>query len=255
MIQQIEGSVGRAGDNRPKDVSLVQRLLNQWRISDGASIQIEESGLADEETIEGIVSFQSKVVKMHHPDGRVDPRGATFHALLENNSGVKGGYWGVSAKGIALLKSIETLALKPYDDQTGKQIDHWVKGATIGYGHLIQQDQWEHYKDGISEQEASALFQDDLKPFAQAVASSVRVELTQHQFDALVILAFNIGIANFRSSSVLKLVNDPGAHTPYASLEQAWKAWNKSQGRVNEGLKNRRNAEWKIYSKAVYERW
>jgi type VI secretion system secreted protein VgrG len=175
--------------------------------------------------------------------------------LLEDNGGETGGSWRVSDKGIALLKSIETLAVKPYDDQTGKQIDHWVKGATIGYGHLIQQNQWERYKDGISEQEAEALFQDDLKPFAYAVASAVKVGLAQHQFDALVIFTFNIGIANFRSSSVLKLVNDPGAHTPYATLEQAWKAWNKSQGRVNEGLKKRRHAEWKIYSKAVYERW
>jgi GH24 family phage-related lysozyme (muramidase) len=224
-------------------------------MTDGASDQIAESGLADDETIEGIESFQSKVVKMYRPDGRVDPQGATFHALVADNGGARRGSLGMSDKGIDLLKSIETLAVKPYDDQTGKRIDHWVKGATIGYGHLILQQQWERYKDGISEQEASALFQDDLQPFMDAVASSVNVGLKHNQFDALVILAFNIGIANFKSSSVLKLVNDPGAHTAYTSLEQAWMAWNKSQGRVNEGLKNRRHAEWKIYSKGVYERW
>jgi hypothetical protein len=55
-------------------------------------------------------------------------------------------------KGIALLKSIETLVVKAYDDQTVKQNDHWVKVATIGYGHHIRQDQWKHDKDGISEQ-------------------------------------------------------------------------------------------------------
>lgn len=164
-------------------------------------------------------------------------------------------FTGMSEKGIALLKAIETLATKPYDDQTGEEIDHWVKGATIGYGHLILPDQWERYRDGISEAEATTLFEQDLQPFVDEVASSVKVELSQNQFDALVILTFNIGTGNFESSSVLKLVNDPNAHTAYAGLEQAWKAWNKSQGKVNQGLNNRRQAEWRIYSEGVYEKW
>jgi len=43
----------------------------------------------------------------------------------------------MSNQGMGLLKSIEKLRLKPYDDQTGKEISSWVKGATIGYGYLI----------------------------------------------------------------------------------------------------------------------
>ena len=80
-------------------------------------------------------------------------------------------------------------------------------------------------------------------------------QISQQQFDASVILAFNIGIGAFKSSSALKLINDPNASTTYDSLESAWKAWNKSQGKVSRGLVNRRNAEWNIYSKGVYERW
>ena len=161
----------------------------------------------------------------------------------------------MSEKGIALLKSIETLATEPYDDQTGEKIDRWVKGATIGYGHLILQDQWERYRDGITEAEASDLFAQDLQPFLDAINRAVTLPLTQNQFDALAILVFNIGATNFRQSSVLKLINDPMAETPYPGLEQAWKTWNKSQGKVNEGLNNRRQAEWKIYTEGVYERW
>jgi type VI secretion system secreted protein VgrG len=161
----------------------------------------------------------------------------------------------MSEQGIELLQSIETLATEPYDDQTGEKIDHWVKGATIGYGHLILQDQWELYRGGITEAQAGALFEKDLQPFIEAVNQSLMVPQTQNQFDALVILVFNIGAANFRQSSVLKLINDPSAETPYHGLEQAWKAWNKSQGKVNEGLNNRRQAEWKIYTEGVYETW
>ncbi|SEN77526.1 type VI secretion system secreted protein VgrG, partial [Nitrosomonas marina] len=47
----------------------------------------------------------------------------------------------LSEKGIEFLKSIETFRSKPYDDQTGENITQWVKGATIGYGHLISRSE------------------------------------------------------------------------------------------------------------------
>jgi type VI secretion system secreted protein VgrG len=86
------------------------------------------------------------------------------------------------------------------------------------------------------------------------VKQTIKVDLTQQQFDALVILAFNIG-DNFKNSSVAKLINDPAATTSYDDLESAWKAWNKSQGKEMKGLNNRRAAEWKIYAEGVYEKW
>ena len=69
------------------------------------------------------------------------------------------------------------------------------------------------------------------------------------------IFAFNIGKLNFRQSSVVKLVNDPAAVTAFTSLEAAWKAWNKSQGKVMKGLDNRCHCEWKIYTVALYAPW
>lgn len=71
----------------------------------------------------------------------------------------------------------------------------------------------------------------------------------------VVILAFNIDQQGFKTSSVAKLVNDPSALTGHANLEAAWKAWNKSQGKVMKGLNNRRACEWNIYTSALYERW
>ncbi len=161
----------------------------------------------------------------------------------------------LSGKGIELLKSIEELSIKPYDDQTGKAIKNWVKGATIGYGHLIGKAEWETYKNGITESQALLVFKSDLAPYERTVKSLVKVPLSQNQFDALVILAYNIGDTAFATSSVLKLVNDSAAATPYPSLEEAWFAWNKSQGKPMQGLTNRRRAEWNIYSKNIYQRW
>lgn len=163
----------------------------------------------------------------------------------------------MSAAGIELLKQIEELRLRPYDDQSGKETNRWVEGATIGYGHLIQKSEWSKYKEGISVTDARSLFDSDLAPFIRAVQKGVTTKVSQNQFDALVCLAFNIGAGanGFSESSVLKLVNDPTAKTKYADLESAWKAWNKSQGMIMKGLVSRRDCEWKIYSRGIYERW
>jgi GH24 family phage-related lysozyme (muramidase) len=161
----------------------------------------------------------------------------------------------VSPQALALLKQVETLRLSPYDDQTGALTSAWVSGATIGYGHLIHVAEWDRCKNGISLAAADDLLGADLEVPVTAVRSAVTVALMQQQFDALVILAFNIGATGLAGSSVVKLVNDPAAHTPYASLEAAWMAWDISQGKLNQGLRNRRQCEWNIYSLGVYQRW
>lgn len=57
----------------------------------------------------------------------------------------------ISEKGLKLLRDAETLRLIPYDDQTGKETKVWTTGATIGFGHLINQAEWSTYKNGITE--------------------------------------------------------------------------------------------------------
>lgn len=143
----------------------------------------------------------------------------------------------------------------PYDDQTGKPISEWVAGATIGAGHLISAGDWPKFETGISEEEADALLVRDLWPAERAVRNGIEARLQQYQYDALVSLAFNIGEFGFRSSSVRKMINDPTASTAFESLEAAWKAWNKSQGKIMQGLNNRRDSEWNTFTSASYSHW
>lgn len=161
----------------------------------------------------------------------------------------------MSSSGVTFLKNIESLRTTPYDDQTGETIDSWIEGATIGYGHLIPKAEWTLYKGGITESQADTLFKGDIAPFVNGVNQNITTPLNNHQFDALVILAFNIGVSAFSNSSVVKIINDPEAKTAYSILEDAWKAWKKSQGKVNQGLINRRKAEWTIYTQGVYQVW
>ena len=89
------------------------------------------------------------------------------NGVSENNAQEKITH--LSNDGQNLLKNIEKLRLKPYNDQNGKEITSYVKGATIGYGHLIGQNEWDLYKNGITLQEADKLFKSDLLPFENAV--------------------------------------------------------------------------------------
>lgn len=160
-----------------------------------------------------------------------------------------------SEQALDLLKSIERTSLTPYDDQTGEEIDEWCKGATIGTGHLIRQGEWSKYRDGITEEQAEELYANDAIPMIQEVDENTPDTLTQNEFDACVILTFNIGRGEhgFSGSSVAKILNGEPSH--YANIDDAWMAWNKSQGEVNEGLINRRMCELKIYHEGIYEQW
>ena len=250
-MDRIRASVGRSGVNQESDVTLIQQLLNSYPIP-GETTPLKVDGMAGENTYKKIEAFQTQIVAMAHPDGRIDPDGKTFRKL----AGLQpASTYSLSDKGIELLQSIEQLATSPYDDQTGKDISSWVEGATIGYGHLISRTEWSKYKNGVTEQQAHTLFEEDLQPYVNAVRGAITTNITQNEFDALVILTFNIGTNGFESSSVVKLSNNPQATTRYTSLEEAWKAWNKSQGKVNKGLQHRRQAEWNIYSKNIYQKW
>ncbi|SDU58510.1 glycoside hydrolase family protein [Desulfobacula phenolica] len=256
-MNKIIGSVGRNGKNLPADVALIQKLLNAQKIP-GQVTPLKVDGKMGSKTISRIEVFQKKILKMVLFDGRVDPDGRTFTKLVgsatepetKNSDNHE-----FSPMGMDLLKSIEQLATMPYDDQTGDDITEWVKGATIGYGHLILNAEWPKYKYGITQDEALELFHSDLTPYVNTVKTKVTADITQNEFDAMVILTFNIGRTAFTNSSVLKMVNNPYATTAYTNLEAAWKAWNKSQGVVNRGLTKRRQAEWDIFNKGIYQKW
>jgi hypothetical protein len=82
------------------------------------------------------------------------------------------------------------------------------------------------------------------------VAANVRVALTQSEFDALVSFAFNVGLTAFRTSTLLKLLNDNSDRSVVATQ---FLRWNKAGDKVLEGLTKRRNAEKELFlSKAPH---
>ena len=159
-----------------------------------------------------------------------------------------------SNNGIALLKQLEGCVKQNnkhiiYDDKTSAPVPVNLPlphGATIGYGHLVKPD--EDFSHGITESVATELLRADITTAEHAVQNNIIVPLTQNQFDALVIFAYNIGAHNFANSTVVKYINIPGFQSvKYPSLEYAWRAWNKSGGHEMAGLRHRRDLEWKLF--------
>ncbi|MCZ4065624.1 lysozyme [Oxalobacter aliiformigenes] len=77
---------------------------------------------------------------------------------------------------------------------------------------------------------------------ADAIRACIRVPLYQHEFDAYVSLAYNIGPGNFCRSTLVKKLNAKD----YAGACEEIRRWNRGGGKVLPGLVKRREAEYRI---------
>lgn len=85
--------------------------------------------------------------------------------------------------------------------------------------------------------------------FEKAVNTAVTIELKQHQFDALVSFAFNVGTANFAKSTLLKVINTDNTNTK--EIEFQFLRWHRA-GKVRHVLTSRREKEILLYNNGVY---
>jgi lysozyme len=116
-------------------------------------------------------------------------------------------------------------------------------GYTIGYGHTRTA------REGatVSEADADALLIYDVAGVVTALNEWVFSPLTQNQFDALVAFGFNIGLPNFRRSSVLRRLNE-GSHLQAACAMEMWRTADFEGERiVIDALVRRRSAEMALF--------
>lgn len=155
----------------------------------------------------------------------------------------------VSQRGIDLIHSFETCKLDAYKDPGSKN----GLPITIGWGSTSDME-GKPIKLGArwTQEQCDAQFAADLARFSAKVAALLGdTPTTQHQFDAMVSLAYNIGIGSanrskpggFTRSSVLRL-HKAGDHKGAA---RAFLLWNKNDGKVMRGLTRRRLAEADLY--------
>jgi lysozyme len=139
-----------------------------------------------------------------------------------------------SAAGIELIKAHEGLRLVAYPDP-GSGGDPW----TIGYGttHGV------HPGMKITPEQAHLMLVNELPVFENVVNHGVHVEITQHEFDALVSFVYNVGSRNFLGSSVLRKLNAGDKH----GAAESFLLWNKASHHVMAGLTKRRHDERNLF--------
>ena len=132
-----------------------------------------------------------------------------------------------SSEGISLIQKFEGCELEAYQCSAGV----W----TIGYGHT--KDVVEGMT--ITKEQAEQMLVDELHEYENYINEYVTVALSQNQFDALVSWVYNLGPANLKASTMLKVLNSG----KYEDVPSQMKRWNKAGGKVLEGLIRRREAE------------
>ena len=141
----------------------------------------------------------------------------------------------VSRSAIELIKRFEGYRRKSAQLPDGR----W----TIGHGHTLTA------REGVevSEQDAEALLLYDLIAVSHSINEWVFTPLNQNQFDALTAFAFNIGLENFRRSSVLRRLNEGSLIQAACAMELWRKAQFEGETIVVDALVRRRSAEKTLF--------
>lgn len=141
--------------------------------------------------------------------------------------------------GMQLIAKFEGCKLEAYKCPAGV----W----TIGYGNTYYENGDKIKKgDKITQDRANELFYNLVTHYEKGVDSMTRDDITQNMFNALVSFAWNLGLANLKSSTLLKKVNkDPNDKT----IGSEFNKWCKADNKVLKGLVLRRTAEWEMYCK------
>lgn len=144
----------------------------------------------------------------------------------------------ISKNGLDLIKEFEGFSSNPYLCPAGV--------PTIGYGNTFYEDGTKvTLKDNpITEERASELLEFIAnKNFGRFVNITVKVPLNQNQFDSLVSFAYNLGNGNLKQSTLLRKLNSGD----YEGTSNEFEKWNKSGGKVLNGLIKRRLAEKELF--------
>jgi lysozyme len=143
--------------------------------------------------------------------------------------------------GAELIKSFEGCKLSAYKCSANKE--------TIGYGNTFYEDGTPvKLGDKITKERAESLFELISDDFSKKVVPLVKSQLNENQFGAIVSFAYNAGIGNLKSSTLLKKVN---ANPSDATIRAEFMKWDKAGGKQLAGLTRRRKAEADLYFKPV----
>jgi lysozyme len=143
-----------------------------------------------------------------------------------------------------IIKKFEGKRLKAYKDSANIY--------TIGFGSTYNIDEKRPVQanDVITDQTALRWLKIAIQDKVKAIKEIVKVPINQNQLDSLTSLAYNIGLGNFKKSTLIKLLN---AGESKQKVSEQFLRWNKAtvNGKLVEltGLINRRKLEQELFLK------
>ena len=139
----------------------------------------------------------------------------------------------ISERALDLIKGFEGYSSEKYYCPAGK--------LTIGYGHAIAPQ--EDFPDFISQEEAENILKQDVNELLGALRQLLPQPLPAHQRDALLSLAYNIGLYAFEKSTLLRLLRAGDVEGAARQFDR----WVYIKGVKSKGLANRRAREKAIF--------
>lgn len=112
------------------------------------------------------------------------------------------------------------------------------KLVTIGYGHTGGVK----LGDKITQEEAVILLVEDINKHWNQMKRYIKVPLHQYEAEAYTSFSYNVGVGNFKNSTLLKLLNQK----QYLAACKQLPRWNKAGGKVMNGLIARRKDEYQM---------
>ena len=139
----------------------------------------------------------------------------------------------LNESGYKALHEREGLRLKPYLDTKG------IPTIALGNTYYANGKKVTMNDPALTLEQAQELGKAAADKFALEVNKLVKSNINQNQFNALVSLAYNIGITGFKNSTVLRKVN---INPNDGKIQDAFMMWTK-----NPELVGRRKSEVKQY--------
>lgn len=141
---------------------------------------------------------------------------------------------------LRIIKNWEGFRAAPYKCSAGV----W----TIGYGTTVYpggQKVTERDPE-ISQAQAEGYLEDHIKTKIEPQLNKlINVMINQNQWDALVSFCYNVGLGNFKTSTMLKLIKKG----LFAEAAKEFSKWNKAGGKELAGLIARRKEERLLFEK------
>jgi lysozyme len=152
----------------------------------------------------------------------------------------------IGAKAEELIKKFEA-------DDINKYLDAYIDPVgipTIGYGSTYNYDEKRGVMlgDSITQAKAVEWLRKETKAIVPQIKALVKVSINQNQLDSLTSFVYNVGIGNFKNSTLLRLLNSGAPKTEVAAQFDRWnKGTVNGQKVVLPGLTRRRNEEKALF--------